>query len=194
MGGRRQRIEFPFWVSTVGLYSGSRLGELCQLRAVDIQTLEGIAVLVLTDDGEGQNIKTNADRRCVPIHSELIRLGFLDYVATVQATPAHSLWPALKLRKGKPSGYFSRWFSEFRKGVGLGKYPDFHCLRHTVRPLMRRAGHSEATMDKVTGHETKGSVGTVTYDHWTLAELQTAVESIRFPCLSLLAVARCSAS
>lgn len=50
---------------------------------------------------------------------------------------------------------------------------------------MRRAGFSEATMDKVTGHKTKGSIGSVIYDHWTLKEIQAAVEAIRYPELKL---------
>ena len=177
--------DAAYWIPLIGLFSGARLGELCQLRTADVQTIEGVPVLVLTDDGEDQRIKTSAGRRSLPIHSELIRLGFLKYVDTVSAAGSVSLWPALKMRKGKPSGYFSRWFSEFRKGLGLGAYPDFHCFRHTVRPLMRRAGVSESTMDKITGHETRGSEGTVTYDHFTLTELKAAVEAIRYPALVL---------
>jgi len=37
-------------------------------------------MLCITDEGEGQSVKTEAGIRRVPIHSELIRLGFLDYV------------------------------------------------------------------------------------------------------------------
>ena len=177
--------DAAYWIPLIGLFSGARLGELCQIRTADVQTIEGVPVLVLTDAGEDQRIKTSAGRRSVPVHSELIRLGFLKYVDGVKAAGSTPLWPALKTRKGKPSGYFSRWFSEFRKELGLGSYPDFHCLRHTVRPLMRRAGFSESTMDKITGHETRGSEGTVTYDHFTLIELQAAVEAIRYPALAL---------
>lgn len=53
---------------------------------------------------------------------------------------------------------------------------------------MRRAGFSESTQDKITGHETKGSIGSTVYDHWTLKELQSAVEAIRYPDLNLSVV------
>ena len=66
-----------------------------------------------------------------------------------------------------------------------GTRPDFHCFRHTVRPLMRKGGQSEGTMDKVTGHKTVGSVGTVVYDHRTLKEIQDAVQAIQYPALKL---------
>lgn len=184
--------DAAYWLPLLGAYTGARLGELCQLRAVDIQTVEGIPVMVLTDDGEGQRIKSEAGKRSVPIHSELIRLGFLDYATAIQAKGIDALWPELPIRKDKPSDYFGRWFRDFREPLGLhtpGK-PTFHYFRHTVRPLMRRAGFSESTQDKVTGHETQGSVGTVVYDHWTLQEMQAAVEAIKYPALSLLKVYR----
>jgi integrase len=179
--------DAAYWLPLLGAYTGARLGELCQLRTVDIQTVEGIPVMVLTDDGEDQRIKSEAGKRTVPIHSELLRLGFMEYAKAMQAKGMDSLWPALPLRKDKPSDYFGRWFKDFRGPLGLlgpGK-PTFHYFRHTVRPLMRRAGFSESTQDKVTGHETQGSVGTVVYDHWTLQEIQAAVEAIKYPVLAL---------
>lgn len=182
-GGR----EAAYWIPLLGLFTGTRLGELCQLRTADVQKVEGIDVLVLTNEGEGQSIKSDAGHRSVPIHSELIRLGFLQYVEAVRKARSDSLWPALPLRKGKPSDFFGRWFGDHCRALGLA--PTFHYLRHTVRPLMRKAGHSEGTMDKVTGHKTVGSIGTVVYDHRTLSEVREAVEAIRYSSLRLPKVA-----
>ncbi|WP_418133103.1 DUF6538 domain-containing protein [Variovorax sp. 375MFSha3.1] len=178
-GGR----EAAYWIPLLGLYTGARLGELCQLRTVDVQKIGDIHVLVVTDDGESQRVKTQAGRRSVPIHRELIRLGFLRYVEGVRAASSESLWPSLPIRAGKPSDFFGRWFLAHRKPLGLE--PSFHYFRHTVRPLMRRAGFSESTQDKITGHETKGSIGSTVYDHWTLKELQEAIEAIQYPALKL---------
>jgi integrase len=183
--------DAAYWIPLLGAFTGARLGELCQLRTVDVQSMEGVDVLVLTDDGEGQSIKSAAGHRTVPIHSELLRLGFMEYAKATKEAGYDSLWPHLPLREGKPSDYFGRWFRGFREdlelhGPGL---PTFHYFRHTVRPLMRRAGFSESTQDKVTGHETQGSVGTMVYDHWTLKEVQAAVEAIKYPSIALQAVA-----
>lgn len=175
--------QAAYWIPLLGLFTGARLGELCQLRTVDVQTVSGLPVLVLTDDGEDQSIKSEAGHRTVPIHSELLRLGFLDYVETTKATGADSLWPTLKLRKSKPSDFFGRWFKAHREALGLA--PSFHYFRHTVRPLMRQAGIPEETQDKVTGHASKGSVGTVVYGHWALSEVHAAVEAIKYPALAL---------
>lgn len=182
-GGR----DAAYWIPLLGAFTGARLGELCQLRTVDVQTVDGIPAIALTDEGENQTIKTEASRRTIPIHSELIRLGFLGYVEAMKRAGSASLWPSLPLRKGKPSDLFGRWFREFRKELGMEGpgAPSFHYYRHTVRPLMRRAGFDSMTRDLITGHEAGGSIGDRVYDGLLLAELRPAVEAIQYPCLRL---------
>ena len=187
---RQHGRDGAYWVPLLGLYTGARPGELCQLQVQDIKTVDGIPCIHITDDGEGQKVKTKAGRRLVPIHSELIRLGFLDYAQAIKDKGASSLWPQMHLRTDKPSDYFGRWFLILRRSVGLMESrPDFYCFRHTVRPLMRRAGIDSGTMDKITGHETRGSIGDTVYDHRQLEELKTAIETIHYPGLVLPVVA-----
>lgn len=144
-------------------------------------------LLSITDEGEGQSVKTEAGVRKVPIHSELVRLGFLDYVETLKARKEDLLWPLLVTRDGKPGGYFSHWFGVFRRSpaVGFGMYPDFHCLRHTVRSQMAEAEVPEGVMDAIVGHEVKGSTGAKVYTHRTLKPFRKAVEGLQYPALSL---------
>lgn len=183
--------DAAYWIPLLGAFTGARLGELCQLRTVDVQIVEGIPALALTDDGEGQSIKTEAGRRTIPIHSELIRLGFLDYAKAIREAGSEPLWPALPLRPGKPSDFFGRWFRGFRRELGMEGpgAPSFHYFRHTVRPLMRRAGFDSMTRDLITGHEAGGSIGDRIYDGVLLKELRPAVEAIQYPSLNLPRVA-----
>ena len=125
--------DAAYWIPLLGLYSGARVGELAQLRLADVDTTGEFPLLSITDEGEGQSVKSQAGVRKVPIHSELIRLGFLDYVASMKEQKETLLWPRLPTREGKPGGYFSQWFGAYRRSLGFGLYPDFHCLRHTVR-------------------------------------------------------------
>ncbi|MDP2263558.1 MAG: tyrosine-type recombinase/integrase [Hydrogenophaga sp.] len=179
--------DAAYWIPLLGAFTGARLGELCQLRAVDVQTVGGIPALVLTDEGEGQRIKSAAGHRTIPIHSELVRLGFLGYAAAMQQAGHESLWPHLPMRRDKPSDYFGRWFKDFRTALDMGgtDQPSFHYFRHTVRPLMRQAGIDAMTRDKVTGHESAGSVGDAVYDSVQLSELVPAVAAIQYPALLL---------
>lgn len=179
--------DAAYWVPLLGLFTGARLGELCQLTPADVQTVEGIPAITITDEGDGKTVKTDAGKRTIPLHPELIRLGFLNYAQRMKDQRAASLWPRMSLRKDRASDYFGRWFLLLRESVGLpgAGGASFHYFRHTVRPLMRRAGIVPATMDRITGHETPGSVGDKTYDGIALWELVPAVEAIRYPFLSL---------
>jgi integrase len=75
-----------YWIPLLGLFTGARVGELCQLRVADIEQTEAGAFLHITEEAEGATVKTEAGLRSVPIHSELVRLGFLGYVDAMKAS------------------------------------------------------------------------------------------------------------
>lgn len=169
--------DAAYWVPLLGIYTGSRLSELCQLRVADIVTNGKITSMSITDDEDYEQQTKNDDSvRDVPVHSELVRLGFLDFVEDTQKAGHDRLFPLLPLRKGKPGGYFSNWFGD-AKPKGL---PDFHSFRHLVRTVMSDAGHTEPDVDRITGHTVSGSAGSRTYRHGTLLSRQRTVEAIRY--------------
>lgn len=174
-----------YWIPLLGLYTGARVGELAQLRVTDVLTDADVPMLSITNEGNEQRVKTKAGLRDVPIHSELIRLGFLDYVESARKNSSGNLWPDLPTREGKPGGYFSHWFGIYRRGLGFGKAPDFHCFRHTVRTQMAEAGIPEGVIDTLVGHEVSGSVGSKVYTHRTPRTLSDAIESLSHPALRL---------
>lgn len=170
-----------YWIPLLGLYTGARIGELCQLRVSDVFVSEGIPVLSINEEAEGAKVKSEAGIREVPIHSELLRLGFLQYVESLRTAGEDRLWPALKFRKGKPGGYFSSWFGETRRALAEG-VPDFHSLRHTVRSKMANAQTPipVEVQDRITGHEASGSTGVRVYSHLSVASLRDAIEAIKY--------------
>ena len=176
--------DAAYWIPLLGLYTGARLGELAQLRVIDVHIDTAVPILAITNEGEGQHVKTKAGLRDVPIHSELIRLGFLDYVAKAKQSTQVDLWPDLPTRAGKPGGYFSDWFGSYRRSHGFDKTPDFHCFRHTVRTQMAETGIPEAVIDTPVGHEISGSVGAKVYTHRTPRTLSEAIEVLHHPTLA----------
>jgi integrase len=71
------------WVSLIAVYSGARLEEIAQLAVGDIrdQGANGATVTVIDIYNGGNNaLKNAASARLVPVHSELVRAGLLDYV------------------------------------------------------------------------------------------------------------------
>jgi integrase len=182
---KKAGADAAYWIPLLGLYTGARVGELAQLRVSDVLTNRDVPMLSITNEGNDQRVKTKAGLRDVPIHSELIRLGFLDYVASARKNSSGNLWPDLPTREGKPGGYFSQWFGIYRRDLGFGKAPDFHCFRHTVRTQMAEAGVPEAVIDTLVGHEVSGSVGNKVYTHRTPRTLSDAIETLSHPALGL---------
>jgi integrase len=93
-----------YWIPLLSLFTGARCAELCQLETKNIQVIDGIPVIVITNSGEGQRLKTWDSERIIPIHSRILELGFMDYV-TSQKNPL--LWNELIRRKERPGGIFS---------------------------------------------------------------------------------------
>jgi len=173
-----------YWVPLLGLFTGARVGELCQLRVEDVADDGAGPVLRITEEADGATLKTTASRREVPIHDELVRLGFLEYVQGLRGAGQVPLWPGMRFRKGKPGANFSEWFRTARERVP-GGVPDFHSLRHTVRTALTEARVLDSIKDRITGHEVRGSTGTRVYEH-PKAEIRRAVQAIHYPGLELV--------
>lgn len=183
---KKSGSDAAYWVPIIALYSGARISELAQLRTCDISTLDGVPMLTITDTGEGQHVKSDAGHRSIPIHSELVRLGLLEYVQAIREAGHDKLWPMLSIDPERPGLYLSNWFGEYRRSAGLTeRYPDFHSFRHSVRTRMSRAKILEKVQDAITGHETQGSVGTKVYQDVGLEERLEAIQAISYPALSL---------
>lgn len=177
----RAGLDAAYWVPLLGIFTGARISELAQLRPNDIETIDGVEVFRFTDEAAGASLKTETSRRDVPVHEELKRLGFLDYVDALREARAESLWPGLRHRSGKPGGYLSQWFGELRKSVEGAGLPDFHSFRHTVRSRLASAGVAEPTIDTLLGHLVKGSTGARVYTDRTPADLQRAINMLVYP-------------
>ena len=181
----RAGTDAAYWIPLIGLYTGARLSELAQLKTHDIKTIDETPAISISNLGLNQKVKTTAGIRTIPIHSELIKLGFLQYVEKIKGIGSDSLWPELKQRKDKPGGYFSNWFGEYRVSIGFQGYPDFHCFRHGVRSLLGEAEVPEHVIDSILGHEIKGSTGTKVYTHRTLKTLRDAIEKLQYQYICL---------
>ena len=62
-----------YWLPLLAMYSGARLGEIANLMLEDIEEVEGIKVYEICKG------KTPESQRTVPIHSQLLELGFWEY-------------------------------------------------------------------------------------------------------------------
>lgn len=170
------------WGALLGLYTGARLNEIAQLDYGDIGEEGGIWFINITDDGDNnKRVKASASRRKVPIHSELIRLGFLDWVTTKAKEPRLFMSFSYDQKDGYGRN-LGRWFNgPFLSGMEM-KEPGlvFHSLRYTMVERLAQADVPEPLYQDIVGHERQGVTQQVyNKSGHTLAQKQEAIETFR---------------
>jgi integrase len=129
---RNPHKNWQKWLPVLGLYTGARLNELCQLQKKDIAKVEGYWCISITDSGDNQILKSVSSKRVIPIHEKLIELGFIDYVNSTGTVQNNMIFPDLKLLNERYSHTPSRWFSNIKNRVlDDSDRKSFHSFRHT---------------------------------------------------------------
>jgi integrase len=178
------------WVALMALYTGMRLEEVAQLTVADIreETANGARVWCVDVHNGGSNkLKNETSARLIPIHSELVRLGLLDYMKALKAGP---LFPGLTRRASKGNKVGARVGELFRKKlVALDLKCDglcFHSFRHTVAGRLDAAGVPQSDAARVLGHAVAGmSYGTYSQAGPGLKRVAGVVEQIAYDGLRL---------
>jgi integrase len=150
-----------YWVPLISLFSGARLGEIVQLRLVDVKEEYGVTYFWLDDEEEDQRLKNENSRRSIPVHPELIRLGFGDLLKRRRASGATRLFPDLKIGKdGYYSSPLSKYFGRFLVSVGAKtKKTAFHSFRHSFEDACRDAELPLELTNALQGHGVEGMAG-----------------------------------
>lgn len=90
-----QKFRYRYWLPYLGLYTGARLNELCQLYLDDFVIVNGIDCIHIREDRSDQRLKSLSSERLIPLHSELKRIGLLDYLGNMKTNCAERLFPEL---------------------------------------------------------------------------------------------------
>jgi integrase len=173
------------WVAAVALYSGMRLEEIAQLKTADIreEPANGATVWCISiHNGGDNNLKNDSSARLLPVHSELVRLGFLDYVKGLKTGP---LFPGLVRRDSKGGKVGARLGELFRKRlVALGlkrKGLCFHSFRHNATGALDAALVRDSDAARVLGHAVEGiSFAIYSQPGPGLINVKATVEKIKY--------------
>ena len=148
--GWRDRKENT-WFLRLMTYTGARPEELAQLSARDVLTIGKCLCLSLHDEGDN-HIKNPSSVRMVPVHPELLRLGFEDFVNAADNRPY--LFASLE-----PDGRGRRYVRMQKRLTALinGKVSDDprlvpYSLRHTFRNTMENTDAPEWVIEGIMGH------------------------------------------
>ncbi|WP_412507801.1 site-specific integrase [Roseovarius sp. SYSU LYC5161] len=170
-----------YWVPLVAAYSGLRLEEICGLRLEDVVLRCEHPYLDIRPNAN-RGLKNTQSRRLVPLHQDLIDLGFPDYCTRLRAAGDVDVFPDLK--PGTPTNAFGdtlhhSWHELLKRQIG----PDtggkvFHSFRHYVISQLKRSGVGIDIIQDLVGH-LHGNVTEDRYaDRTDLALLAEAVNQL----------------
>jgi len=158
-----QGMIYPsrLWVLLLMISAGMRVREAAQLAVEDVVDVDGIWCARVTADIDEQGrrgrrrAKNRASRRLVPLHLELERHGFLEYVKQRRAEvedETEPLFPDCTDAAGIKA--LSNWGGRFMRKLKLSRPKlSVYSLRHNFTTQMRDAGVSEDVQRQFIGHK-----------------------------------------
>ncbi len=165
---------FKYWLPRLGLYTGCRLNELCQLYMDDVDEVDGILSLKIQEGNEGQHLKNLSSERIVPLHPDMAD-DFNEYLKTVDNV---RVFPELTYTdKSYWGGLASKWFGRYRKTIGLNK--TFHSLRHTFASNLQANGVDSRIISELLGHAQVGETARYTGKR-PVGQLLDAIKALKF--------------
>lgn len=163
--------DYRFWLPLLGLYSGARLSELCQLQLGDIREELGVWVISISSSGARQ-LKTVDSERLVPLHRVILEAGFLEFhqqrLEANDGDLSASLFENLRVYGDLSPGHIaSRWYRGSDKDdkgylgqCGLGDDElTYHGLRHTFIQQFRRQKLDMLIGKALVGHADRSTTG-----------------------------------
>jgi integrase len=155
---RKDRVSnhLPYyWIFLLGIFSGMRTNEMCQILLSQVKKEKGIWFIFI-EDSEETKVKTENAIRKVPLHPQLIDLGFVDYVTAQKKSKRGRLfWELSEDRDGFASHVSRHYNQRFLPAVGVWKkYTKvLYCTRHTFINKLYSEMVDENVIKVLIGHE-----------------------------------------
>ncbi|NMJ43465.1 hypothetical protein GWK16_19615 [Roseomonas sp. JC162] len=191
--------DAKFWLPLLALFHGGRLEEFADLYGRDLQCDAGTWLLKIVETEadeaagkKGRSLKTGNAARSLPLHPEVIRLGFVQYVHEKAPRPDDPLFPDLppQGKDGRRGARFTRDFIYYRQQVGVyRKGVGMHSFRHTAITRLTDAitdFQQKRHRDYLMGHGGGATEGDVRYDKGPgLKATAATLALLRYPELDL---------
>ncbi len=181
--------EARFWLPLLCLFQGFRANEACQLLVEDVQVKDGIPCILIRETDDNGNIvkkiKSDSSKRIVPIHKEIIKMGFLDLVNRQKEVNETFLFSALSANAdGSRADATCKWFGDFKDEVfdtsPIRGAKGIHSLRHAFVTACRR-GEVEPQIRWVLGGWSGDNVNSESgYGEYEMEVLEKASSKIKY--------------
>lgn len=177
---KTQIDDHVFWVPLIARLHGLRSEEILQLKPKNIRCDEGIYFFDI-ERGTGQSLKSKNARRMIPIHSQLIELGFLELVDRQRSLGKERIFDKVSRSKSSRLTFtanFTKNFTYYRKSREVyDERRDLHAMRTTFNSKMVSRAVPDTARRYLMGHR-NDDIGIVNYlpEGFSLATLKAYVE------------------
>ncbi len=169
-----------YWAPLFAYLEGMRSEEILQLTPDNIRCDEGVHFIDIVR-GTGQSVKSDNGRRMIPLHSQLIELGFLGFVEKQREAGKIRLFERVKRSKSKKKNFtatFTKNFTYYRKTRQVyDEHRDLHAMRTTFNTKLVADSTPDTARRYMMGHKNE-DVGIINYlpEGFTLKTLQSHIE------------------
>jgi integrase len=177
-----------FWVPLLCLFHGTRANEVAGIHVTDVREDAEIFFLNLQETEE-RRLKNETSVRLVPLHQELIDMGFLKFVAKRREEDSTGyLFPGLSRNSnGSMADGIGKWWQRLVKST-LGPPPvngptgarGIHSLRHSWVNAARSSGMDDSTRKRLGGWSNADASDGYGWSG-ALPMLKAAIDKIVFP-------------
>ncbi|MGV1899319.1 DUF6538 domain-containing protein [Agrobacterium sp. 22-3674b3] len=148
--------DASYWIPMLALYHGPRREEYCALLVSEVEADAEIPAIRI-EPNINRGLKNPDSKRRIPIHPELIRLGFLEYVAALKSIGHALLFPELKAAAAStPLGdVFDEAWQDMRASALPSAKEEgkvLHSLRHWCNNEMKQTGIAAEIRKDILGH------------------------------------------
>ena len=141
------------WVPWLCAFTGARVAEITQLRKEDIRQEHGRWIIRITPEAGGTK---SGQWRDVPLHAQIVALGFPTYLDTIKSGPIFHNAKDVKQYQSHSKKLANRigdWLRE-EQLVPEGVQPS-HGWRHRFKTVGREIGIQDRVLDALQGHAAK---------------------------------------
>ncbi len=178
-----------FWLCMIGLFTGARANAAMTLQYDDLINEENLDCIYFRSNADVKRLKNDASERKVPIHNQLLDLGFVDYFKRKQkklkANGSDFIFSHAVTKTGQYNNkYMDRILFPFFKSIGVKGEEgrdghDYHSFRKVISTALQDAGVPRSYIEQIGGWE---GVGTVekSYSNHNLAQIKAQMDKMEY--------------
>ncbi|PKP90912.1 MAG: hypothetical protein CVT75_10410 [Alphaproteobacteria bacterium HGW-Alphaproteobacteria-14] len=174
-GGISVHHDAAYWLPPLLYYTHATLNEIAGLRIDEVNIGDAVPNLMIknndlrAENGVDGGLKNKSRGRMIPLHEEILRLGFAEYVEAIRADGHKALFPELYLNEARVGGHQFRniaW-GHMRNWIGLhmpipvneesGKQADMHSIRSLGSSFYAKSEAPDFMRADVMGHARTGT-------------------------------------